>query len=164
MLGVNKELSDRLAQRMWVEPEDEDLGYCFFNARRALFRLTRLGLGEEAWYVEGYAVYFNDQMGRHTVEYHGWVEHNDQAIDTTYASYGRYNVVYFPGLYFSANEVHHRLKTSSSPSDSSSFGFFSPVTIQAYVEAWDYVIASWPEEISQQDLDNVNEWRSVEGF
>src|SRR5262245_17287723 len=101
MMWINKELSDRLAQRMYVDHGDEDFGQCFFNARRTLFRLTRLRIVDEAQYTEGYAVSYDYSTERHCVGGHGWVTSREQAIDTDYASFGRYNATYFPGLQLS---------------------------------------------------------------
>lgn len=33
-MGINRELSDRLAQQMYVDPGDEDIGQCFFHCQR----------------------------------------------------------------------------------------------------------------------------------
>src|SRR5262245_7165672 len=122
MMRINKELSDRLAQRMYVDPGDEDFGQCFFNARRTLFRLTRLRIAEEVQYTEGYAVYYSYSTECHCVAGHGWVTSEGQTIDTDYASFGRYNAAYFPGLYLSPEEVYQRLKISSPPGSRSAFG------------------------------------------
>ena len=124
MMRINKELSERLAQRMYVDPGDEDYGQCFFNARRTLFRLTHLGIAEAAQCTEGYAVYLNyaAQVPYPCVAGHGWVTHQEQAIDTDYASFGRYDAAYFPGLQLSVAEIYQRLKISSPLDNRSAFG------------------------------------------
>ena len=162
MLRLNRELSDNLAQRMYLDPGDEDFGQCFFNARRALFRLTRLGL-EEARYSEGFAVYFNYRTDLHWVAAHSWVTQEEQVVDPDYASLGRYEVDYFPGLNLSAEEVYQRLKTSSPPGDRTAFGLVPMDTemVGAYVAAWEHVLTRWPEEISPTDREHVNEWRHI---
>lgn len=163
MLRLNRELSDELARKMYIDPGDEDFGHCFFNARRALFRLTRLGLGEADRYSEGFAVYFNYRTDLHWVAAHGWVTQGEQVIDPDYASLGRYEVDYFPGLNLSADEVYQRLKISSPPGDKAAFGLM-PMGAEmagAYVAAWEHVLARWPEEISPTDQEHVNQWRQI---
>jgi hypothetical protein len=160
MMRINKELSDQLAQRMYVDPGDEDFGQCFFNARQTLFRLTRLRIVDEAQYTEGYTVYFNYSNEHHCVAGHGWVTSEGQAIDTDYASLGRYNAAYFPGLQLSVEEVYERLKTSSPPGSRSAFGLMpmGKEMIKAYVAACEYMISTWPEEVTQYDLDHLAQW------
>jgi len=163
MLRLNREFSDDLAHRMYIDPGDEDFGQCFFNARRALFRLTRLGLEEEARYSEGFAVYFNYRTELHWVSAHGWVTCREQVIDPDYASLGRYEVDYFPGLNLSADEVYQRLKTSSPPGAGTAFGLvpMEREMVGAYVAAWEHVLINWPEEMSPDDREHVNQWRQI---
>ena len=161
MMGINKELSTRLAQRMWVDPGDEDFGQCFFNARRALFRLTRLGMVEEARYTEGFAVYFNYRTEMHCIAAHSWVTEANQAIDVDYASYGRYQAAYFPGLHFSVDEAYQRLKNSTPPGTRSAFGLM-PMGVEmatAYVQACEHLVTTWPDQVTSYDLDHLNQWR-----
>jgi hypothetical protein len=37
MMRINKELSERLAQRMYVDPGDEDFGQCFLTLAAPYF-------------------------------------------------------------------------------------------------------------------------------
>ena len=146
---------------MSVAPGGEEFGPCFFNARRALFRLIRLGWVEEARYTAGFAVYFNHRVELHCVAAHGWVTHRGQAIDVDYAGCGRYNATYFPGPQFSANEVYHRLKTSSPPGVRSAFALV-PMELKmtrAYVQACEHLVATWPDEVTPYDLGHLKQWR-----
>jgi hypothetical protein len=165
MMGINQEFSDRLAQRMYVDPGDEDLGQCFFNARRALFRLTRLDReNHETRYTEGFTVYFNYQQEFHCVAAHAWVTAGQgQVVDPDYAALGRYTARYFPGLHFSAEEVYQRLKLSDPPGTSTAFGLM-PMGLEmtrAYVQACEYLQATWPEEVTPHDRQHLNQWRET---
>ena len=162
-MQLNRELSDHLARRMHVDPGDEDFGQCFFNARRALFRLTRLDLVDQAVYTEGYTVYHNYRLNLHCVAGHGWVTHKNEIIDVDYADCYRYDAAYFPGLHFAVDEVYQRLKTSTPPGNSSAFGLM-PMGVEmtrAYVQACEYLQAVWPQEVTPYDLEHLNQWREI---
>jgi len=161
MIRINQELSDRLAQRMWVDPGDEDFGRCFFNARRALFRITRLRLVDEAVYTEGFAIYYSYNLDLHCVAAHGWVTHNDQVIDIDYADRCRYDAVYFPGLHLPVEEVYYRLKASSPPGAQTAFGLV-PMGVdmtKAYVQACECLHTTWPEEVTPHGREHLSQWR-----
>ena len=161
MARLNRELSDRLARRMWVDPGDEDFSQCFFNARRALFRLTRLNLVDKAVYTEGYAVYHNYALNLHCVAGHGWVTHQDEIIDVDYTDCYRFDAAYFPGLHFTVDEVYQRLKTSTPPGDGSAFGLV-PMGVEmtrAYVQACEYLHLVWPHEVTPYDIEHLRQWQ-----
>ena len=163
MLRIDKALSARLAQQMFVDPGDEDFGRCFFNARHALFRLHRLEPSNRPVYTEGFAVYRHEAapLPYHRVAAHGWVTQHDQVIDIDYADCGRYEVTYFPGLHWPVAAVYQRLKTE--PSDHHQCAVeLVPMGLamtRAYVAACDYLIATWPEEVTDPDRQHLDEWR-----
>lgn len=160
---IDRELSDRLAQRMYVDPGDEDFGQCFFNARRALFRLRRLGLAGGR-YTEGFAVSFNDQRAAPGVAAHAWVTtRTGQVIDPDYAALGRYTARYFPGLHFSAAEVYRRLRASEPPGTRTAFALL-PMGLamtRAYVRAVEYLHITWPAEVTASDRQHLDRWRAT---
>jgi hypothetical protein len=108
-------------------------------------------------------VYFNYRNERHCVAGHGWVISEKQAIDPDYASFGRHNATYFPGLQLSAEEVYQRLKTSPPPDNRSAFGLMpmGSKMIKAYVAACEYMLSTWPEEVTQYDLDHLAQWQHI---
>lgn len=162
-MRINRELSDRLARRMYVDPGDEEFGQCFFNARRALLRLNRLSLAEGAVYTEGYAVYLNYHHNLHGVAGHGWITHHNGIIDVDYADYGRYDATYFPGLHLTGEEVYQRLQSSTPPGTRSAFGL-APMGVEmarAYVQACEYLQAVWPHETTPYDLEHLEQWRET---
>ena len=162
---LNRELSDQLASKMYVDPGDDDFGECFFNARRSLFRLDRLGqLDGEARYAEGYTVFLSYRIGPeplHAISLHGWVEMGRKVVDTTYASYGRYHAAYFPVLHFTVDEIYQRLKVGLPHGYRSAFGsvFTTKGISRGYLNAWEYVIDNFPQEVTSDELDHVNELR-----
>ena len=136
-------------------------GRCFFNARRTLFRITRLKLVNEAVYTEGFAIYHSYSLNLHCVAAHGWVTHNGQAIDVDYADLRKYDAVYFPGLHLPVDEVHQRLKGSSPPGAQTAFGLV-PMGLdmtRAYVQACEYLHLTWPEEVTPHDREHLSQWR-----
>ncbi|MCB0214016.1 MAG: hypothetical protein KDJ52_32060 [Anaerolineae bacterium] len=112
---------------------------------------------------KGFAVYRHEAapLPYHRVAAHGWVTQHDQVIDIDYAVCGRYDVAYFPGQHWPDEAVYHRLKTEAPDIHHLAFGLM-PMGLamtRAYVAACDYMITTWPEEITDSDRQHLDEWR-----
>lgn len=161
MRSLDRDLSQRLVDRMFVHPGDEDFGQCFFNTRRALFRLTHLQPAKPWCYTEGYAVYrsYDAPLPYGRVTGHAWVTNREKIVDVDYVAFGRYDAVYFPGLHLKADEVYQRLEVSRD--HTSAFGLLpmGRPMVAAYVAACEYLIETWPDEVTDYDRQHLAEWR-----
>lgn len=160
MLLIDRDRSRTLAGRMYVDPGDEDFGQCCFNARRALFRLHRLGQERPVYYTEGYTVYlsYNAPLPYPCVAAHAWVTTGQRVIDVDYAAQFRFEAAYFPGRQWPVDRVYQRLKAGQSRA---AFEFL-PTGIemtQAYVNACEYRLATWPQDVTPADRDHLSQWQ-----
>lgn len=142
---IDRELSQKVAQAIKAR-----MGQCYHNAYMALFELPK-----GAQYVEGYIVTYPKE---YIVE-HGWVELDGKIIDPTL--FNKPNIIYFPGLRFEGPLAVTAAMGAELPvSDPDDEG--GPITqgiMEAYADAWDYLIALKPENRSGMRME-VEELRS----